>query len=218
MRAVVRRASTADNGSRGDALAVLSRASFFAAGITGLMLSRTVLPCSAPGPSVLARDDARVAAKRYAGKQVRAFTMTLLDVGERGEYLSYLGGIGAGAYLVADACGREKCLDIYADRDGDGVLDGQYRISYGRGLVAKGLLFVRMFNIQSDVGAAMRVGGASAGLSALESALAEYRVHDADVSVAQSSYDDRLDAARRTLCPETVVSSGVSSSDDVGGK
>ena len=199
-------------------MSLSSRASYLAAGIACLLLSRPALPCSVPGPSVLARDDARVAAKRYAGRQVRAFTMTLLDVGERGEYLSYLGGIGAGAYLVADVCGQEKCLDIYADRDGDGVLDGQYRVPYGRGLVAKGLLFVRVLNIQSDIGAAMRVGGASAGLSVLERALSEYRVPDADVSVAQSSYADRLDGARRILCPEAVVSSGVSSSGDVSGR
>lgn len=199
-------------------MAVPLRASRLATGIVGLLLSCPALPCSVPGPSVLARDDARIAVKRYAGKQVRVFTMTLLDVGERGEYLSYLGGIGAGAYLVADVCGQEKCLDIYADRDGDGVLDGQYRISYGSGLVAKGLLFVRMFNVQSAVTAAMRVGGAAAGLSVLESALSEYRVHNADVSAVQSSYTDRLDDARRVLCPDAVVSGGVSSSDDVGGR
>lgn len=189
-----------------------SFARYLAAGTLAAALAMPARPCSLPSLEVLARKDARISERQYAGKQVTAFTMTLVDSGERGEYVSYLRGLGLGAYIVADGCGEQKCLDLYADLDNDGVLDAQYRIPYPRNVLARIPLFVRMFDIQRDVRQAFDAGGGRAGaLRALESRLEGYRVHSVGLSQHQSVYADRLDRLRRLFCADVVVSGDVHS-------
>jgi|GEM_PF-4815645 len=180
-----------------------------------LLLSGRALPCESPSPTVLECKDKRVREKKYAGDFVNAYTMTLLDEGERGEYLSFLKGLNLGAFIIADMCGKGKCLDIFTDKNADGTIDDHYRIPYNRVYVLRLPLVKQVLEIQGTVKKAFSDSGTNAAVKALEDSLGEYRLPQEDLSHQQAKYTRHLEAARAIFCKQAFLLDGTDGGDRI---
>ena len=161
---------------------------YLAGALLCAVLARPALPCGLP--ELLTGPDPRIKVGVYAGNKVSAHTMTLLDHGTHGEYVSYLEPFNVSAFVVADRCENQKCLDIYVDKDADGLLDEHYRIPYSSSILGQLKVRFKTWPIEWDVKNAFE-NGQNEALAVLERDLRKY-LAPIDMSLPQQQYEQYL--------------------------